>query len=356
MPSTANPQKSPNKFLSFNWMRGVADDSRISVIHRLALIRLCMHRHNDGRCNPGYDAVATELSVDRTTIFRAIDVGVRFGWLAGFSRHGGRARRNFIFTFPTQSQKKRNNSRRRATVQQSQAGNCCGPQQSQGGNPTVAGGPRLTVAGWQSNSCRRNQQDADLASNFDRNGQRERSKVTGTENGGRKSPKNPPDQMGKKKETGGGTKTSANPAQRAKSSSHDGKTAQRAADDGGDGFADFWRLYPRHDAKEAARKAFARAIKDGIDPETMIVGAQRYAITEQVRIACEHTPNYTAHAATWLNGRRWEDPLPPGTVVDNETGNVVAVEQPPPKRAGGQKTWAEVADEFLAEVGNAVIR
>ena len=90
-------------FQSFNWLRGVADDTRISVIHRLVLIRILIHRQKDGQCDPGYDRLRCELGVNCTTVFRAVDaaIGVR---LAGFPTHGGRTKRNFVFTFPQQSQ------------------------------------------------------------------------------------------------------------------------------------------------------------------------------------------------------------------------------------------------------------
>lgn len=88
-------------FASYNWMRGVADDKAITVVHRLILLRLCIHRdEKTGRCNPGYEMVADELGVERTTVFRAVDAGIRRGWLAPFPGHGGRIKRNFIFTFP----------------------------------------------------------------------------------------------------------------------------------------------------------------------------------------------------------------------------------------------------------------
>ena len=45
-------------------------------------------------------------------------------------------------------------------------------------------------------------------------------------------------------------------------------------------FEEFWRVYPRHDAEEPARKAFARAIED-TDPEIIVAGAQRYAVAEE---------------------------------------------------------------------------
>ncbi len=91
------------KFPSFNWMRGVSDDKRISVIHRFVLLRLCIHRDEKrgGKCDPGYDIVAKELGVHRTTVMRAVDVAVQFRWLAPPIR-GRRANASFIFLFPDQ--------------------------------------------------------------------------------------------------------------------------------------------------------------------------------------------------------------------------------------------------------------
>jgi hypothetical protein len=91
-------------------------------------------------------------------------------------------------------------------------------------------------------------------------------------------------------------------------------------------FARFWAAYPKHDAEEPARKAFARAIKD-TDPETIIAGARCYALAEQMRLARPgQIPQHTAMAKNWLRERRWNDDPPPGAVID-EAGNVVAIEQ-----------------------------
>jgi hypothetical protein len=69
-------------------------------------------------------------------------------------------------------------------------------------------------------------------------------------------------------------------------------------------FDDFWKLYPRKIGKQAAAKAFIKAIKT-TEPEIIIAGATRYA----------NDPNrvdaFTAHPTTWLNAGRWNDePLP----------------------------------------------
>jgi hypothetical protein len=285
------------KFHSFNWLRGVAEDTRISIVHRFTLMRLCLHRFNDGRCNPGYDRVADELGVDRATVFRAVDVGIRFGWLANFPQHGGRAKRNFVFTFPADT-----------SAQQSQPSDCS----------TVAGGRPLhtaTVAGKRPNSRRKasqqsqaNLQDTDVASESATNGSRERGK---RERGKKES--QPPDQVGKKKETGG------------------------------EAFERFWAVYPKRVAKEAARKAFAKAVENGTTVETLIAGAQRYAVKRQGQ-----DPKYTKHPATWLNGGCWQDEAPGAPVIDQE-GNVVGFEQEQQAQPSSNKSPLEIYEEWLEE-------
>jgi hypothetical protein len=301
----ANPQKAPAKFLSFNWLRGVADDSRITVIHRFVLMRLCLHRFNDGRCSPGYDRVADELGVDRATVFRAVDIGIRFGWLAGFPKHGGRAKRNFVFTFPADT-----------SAQQSQ---CCD-------GSTVASGRPLhtaTVAEKRPNSRRRatqqsqaNLQDDDLASEFAPNGSRERGK---RERG--KTESQTPDEVGEKKEADGEKKRTRKTSASARRQSKNQGERRGATDGDGDAFERFWAVYPRRVAKEAARKAFAKAVANGTAVETLIAGAQRYAAERK-----DQDPKYTKHPATWLNGGCWEDELPGAPVIDQD-GNVVGVER-----------------------------
>ncbi|MCA1596113.1 MAG: hypothetical protein LC772_06780 [Chloroflexi bacterium] len=81
-----------------------------------------------------------------------------------------------------------------------------------------------------------------------------------------------------------------------------------------DGFEELWDAYPRHDAKAKAQQAWRK-----LAPSEHL----RERILERVRLLCT-MPDWTDHRyshdgrdcvpylATWLNGRRWEDELPPG--------------------------------------------
>jgi hypothetical protein len=121
-------------------------------------------------------------------------------------------------------------------------------------------------------------------------------------------------------------------------------------------FAAFWAAYPRHVGEDDARKAFARALKRA-DAEAIIAGAKRYAAKRAAEIQSGDEPKWTKHPKTWLNGGRWNDEAKAGEggppVID-EAGNVVA-SPPPARRSNERKTWAETADEYMAEVGDAYI-
>src|SRR5262249_36418964 len=127
------------------------------------------------------------------------------------------------------------------------------------------------------------------------------------------------------------------------------RAERRSAADTDEPFARFWSAYPKHVAKEAARRAYDKAIKRGADPEVIIAGAQRYAVAERARIGRGEARKYPAHAATWLNGRRWEDPPPDGLVLDQD-GNAVAIQQPPPQYSDGGDPVMERYEEARAEL------
>lgn len=70
-------------------------------------------------------------------------------------------------------------------------------------------------------------------------------------------------------------------------------------------FAEFYDLYPRHESKADARKAWAQALAKGHDPGQMIAGARRYR-ADPNRLA-----EFTKLPATWLRAECWtDDPLP----------------------------------------------
>ena len=74
-----------------------------------------------------------------------------------------------------------------------------------------------------------------------------------------------------------------------------------------DGFDLFWAAYPRHTAKETAKKAF-----DKLNPSAELLTTILDAISRQ-KTSVQWTKDggqFIPHPATWLNQHRWEDELP----------------------------------------------
>ena len=58
-----------------------------------------------------------------------------------------------------------------------------------------------------------------------------------------------------------------------------GGEKRRGKVDGADvGFTAFWNVFPKRVEEGAALKAFIVAVERGVDPETLIAGARRYAV------------------------------------------------------------------------------
>ena len=66
----------------------------------------------------------------------------------------------------------------------------------------------------------------------------------------------------------------------------------------------FWTLWPRRVARKEAEKAWRR-----LSPTEQ--GEALKALPEWRRVWAMKDTQYIPHPATWLNGARWEDELPP---------------------------------------------
>jgi len=66
-------------------------------------------------------------------------------------------------------------------------------------------------------------------------------------------------------------------------------------------FDEFWSAYPKRVGKQAAIRAWRKAIELA-DCDQIIEGARRYAESRQ-----GEDPKFTAHPSTWLNAGRWDD-------------------------------------------------
>jgi uncharacterized protein YdaU (DUF1376 family) len=70
-------------------------------------------------------------------------------------------------------------------------------------------------------------------------------------------------------------------------------------------FERWWQAYPRKVGKDAARKAFDRAVRSGATPGTLLFALTIYPWPDDL--------HFTPHPSTWLNQGRWKDD--PSTVA-----------------------------------------
>ena len=75
-------------------------------------------------------------------------------------------------------------------------------------------------------------------------------------------------------------------------------------------FERFWCAYPRKVGKKMARRAFLRLIAAEKDPEALLARLLA-AVAEQTVVLdwCAERREFIPHAATWINGERWNDDL-----------------------------------------------
>tara|TARA_Y100000034_G_scaffold53894_1_gene66086 strand:- start:321 stop:1205 length:885 start_codon:yes stop_codon:yes gene_type:complete len=69
----------------------------------------------------------------------------------------------------------------------------------------------------------------------------------------------------------------------------------------------FWNSYPKKTAKAKAAKSYEKAISAGVSHERLIEAVEK---AKRMNTSW-HDPQYIPMAATWLNGRRWEDEFTP---------------------------------------------
>ena len=77
-------------------------------------------------------------------------------------------------------------------------------------------------------------------------------------------------------------------------------------------FETFWKLYPRKTAKDNARKAFAK-----INPDAELMAEIMASLAKHATCQAwlKDDGQFIPHAATWLNGKRWNDEVKPSANV-----------------------------------------
>lgn len=73
-------------------------------------------------------------------------------------------------------------------------------------------------------------------------------------------------------------------------------------------FDRFWKLYPRKQNKQGARRAWNKLSPDMELCRTMSAALRRQMQSEEWT---KDGGRFVPYPSTWLNGRRWEDEVPP---------------------------------------------
>ena len=103
-----------------------------------------------------------------------------------------------------------------------------------------------------------------------------------------------------------------------------------------DGFADFWKQYPKKVAKPAAEKAWRKLKPSGQMHADLLAGLKKQKASDQWQ---KDGGKFIPHPATWLNQRRWEDAGEGASLSDDDrewlkTGNLSA-----PLPADDDRSW-----------------
>ena len=114
----------------------------------------------------------------------------------------------------------------------------------------------------------------------------------------------------------GGKQTQANASKNKQTQSNSIKVEQNAINNNNNNdnkknndnlFDRFWSVYPRHVAKQNARKEFDKANVDETLLQTMLTAIEKSKRSEQWT---KDNGQYIPHPSTWIHQRRWEDDLP----------------------------------------------
>jgi hypothetical protein len=142
----------------------------------------------------------------------------------------------------------------------------------------------------------------------------------------------------------GGKQSQANASKNKQTEASESKTEQKHINNDNDNknkndndnkFDRFWLAYPRHVAKQTARKEFQK-----LNPDDELLTVMIRAI-EQQKQSDQWTKDggqYIPHPSTWIHQRRWEDEMKP-----------VAVIRPVISQQYEQRDYSSVQDEILSE-------
>jgi len=83
-------------------------------------------------------------------------------------------------------------------------------------------------------------------------------------------------------------------------------------------FTQFWSVYQRKINRDDAQAAYAKALQAGAVADAINARSKVYAVERTTAIKAGDDPKWTLYPSTWLNKRKFNDPLPPGIVIDQD--------------------------------------
>jgi hypothetical protein len=278
------------------WMRSVVESDLPHGVVRLA-VRFALHLNVEtGRCDPGYDALASELRLSRRSIIRDVAVLEQAGWVS-VARWRQHQTNQFSLLRADRGDKALSPLKQAPEVTNS-----------------VARGDKFRTPEVTSDVTLQSEEKSEEKS------------------GGDSLPSNSLSQTVQKTD--------------AKSQAASGKK-RRGHVNIDEGFPRFWNVFPKHVGRVAAQKAFVIAVEGGVDPEALIAGARNYALERE-----GENQQFTKHPKNWLAEGCWDDEASGPTVIDN-AGNIIAFaarrDEPEPTEAEILREWGlhSRADEML---------
>lgn len=148
----------------------------------------------------------------------------------------------------------------------------------------------------------------------------------------------------------GGKQTQANASKNKQTEASESKVEQNAINNNNDinkntnnnnrqlaeaRFERFWSVYPRHIAKQNAKKSF-----DKLNPDDELLAVMIRAVNEQKKTDqwTKDNGQFIPHPATWINQKRWEDESVPAKP---------AVVKVLPAQSYGQRDYSSEQEEAL---------
>jgi hypothetical protein len=275
----------------FKWLEAVNRSTDLTPVQRAVAISIGLHFNiTNGRCDPGYDAIANGTPYKRRAVITAVADLVAKGWITTEPSRG-RHRNNIGLTMASNS----------APIH--------APLADESNSAPEERQPCMADA---SNSARQTAHTVEIAREKNHN-RKENTKENREEK--RSNPYNPQEKVDTQV---------VKLSQPCRSEYRDSPQPQRpgrlpseiSTIAPEDGFEEFWQGYPLKVGKGAARRAWAKAITKA-SPEKIIAAVRRYAVCETARMTAGDNPDfrYTAHPATWLNAERWDDEATPAVTT-----------------------------------------